>query len=164
MRWFGRNYSNHELWGLIVVIVVAIVVFVVIMVQIQKWYYRDNHAYNLTYITPTPWMVPIVVGILVGLLAYGGYVIFAHQESETRGICIALWIASILSLLAASTAFFERDLKVEGSYLMFLFIIFHIAITYKFYDQKSTAVYSYVPAAAIAVYLCLTMLSYIVNK
>jgi hypothetical protein len=164
MKWFGQNYSRNELWGLIIVIVVALVVFVVIMVQMQRWYYRDNNAFNLTNITPVQWMLPIITGLLVGLLAYGGYTIFSQSESEMRGVCIALWIASVLSLLAASTAFFERDLPVEASYLMLLFIAFHVGVTYKFYSYKMNAVYAYIPAAAIAVYLCLVMMTYIKLK
>lgn len=164
MKWFGRNYSTHETWGLIIVIIVAIVVFTVIMVQMQKWYYRNGHAYNLTYVTPMPWLTPVIVGILIGLIAYGGYTIFSQSESEMRGICIALWISSLLALLAASTAFFERDLPVEGSYLMMLFIAFHVGITYKFFGKKMDAIYAYIPAAVIAIYLALVMMSYIQIK
>lgn len=161
MRWLGKNYTSNELWGLIVIVVVILVVFVVIMVQMQRWYYRDENAFKLTKVTPPQWLLPILIGAILGLVAYGGYTIFSQEESEMRGICIALWIASVVTLLAVSTAFFVRDLPVEASYLMLLFISLHAAITYKFYRNRMDAVYAYIPSAAIAIYLCFVLMTYI---
>lgn len=154
---FGKNYSRHELIALVVAVVVAMIVFMAILIQAQNWDRRGE----TTSATLPPWLMIILFGILVGILGYGGYTILAHQVSEQRGEVIALWVGSLVALLAASTAFFERNLPVEAAYLFMVFIALHASVAYKFRFVSLPAFFSYLVAAGISIYILLALLTYI---
>lgn len=157
---YGKNYSRGELIALVVVVVVALIVFTAILMQAQNWY-RDGGSAETTKVTLPPWLMVILFGVLVGILTYGGYTILSHPMSEKRGVCIALWVGSLVALLAASTAFFERRLYTEAAYLFMIFIALHASIAYKFRFVSLPAFWSYLVAAAGAVYVLLDILTYI---
>lgn len=154
------RYSRHQLTALVVAIVVVLVVYVAILVQAQNWYTRTGST-QITSSTLPPWLMLILFAILIAILGYGGYTILSHSTSEQRGACIALWVGSLVALLAASTTFFERELPVEAAYLFMLFIVLHASITYKFRFVSLPAFWSYVANAVIAVYILLALLTYI---
>lgn len=154
------NYSSSELVALVVVVIVALVVFIMILMQAQNWY-RDDGDKKTTKVTLPPWLMVIMFGILVGILTYGGYTILSHPVSEHRGEMIALWVGSLIALLATSTAFFERKLYVEAAYLFMIFISLHASTTYKFRFMSLSAFWSYLIAAAGSVYILLDIISYI---
>jgi cation transport ATPase len=156
--------TRVEFIALVVAVIVALVVFTMILMQAQNWY-RDGGSTTTTKVTLPPWLMIILFGILVGILTYGGYIIFSGQATQNgdhkRAEMIALWVGSLVALLAASTAFFERKLYTEAAYLFMIFIALHASVAYKFRFTSLPAFWSYLVAAVGAVYILLDIITYI---
>uniref|UniRef100_A0A6C0CIF2 Uncharacterized protein n=1 Tax=viral metagenome TaxID=1070528 RepID=A0A6C0CIF2_9ZZZZ len=154
------GYSRSELISLVIVVIISLIVFVAILLQAQNWYYHGGSDHTTSATLP-PWLMSILFGILIGILGYGGFIILTSNSGDKRGEMVALWVGSLVALLAASTAFFERDLPVEAAYVFMVFIALHASLAYKFRFISLPAFFSYLVAAAGAVYVLLAILTYI---
>lgn len=104
--------------NILIVTIVTLVVYIVLLRLMWDWYGRSDRT--------TPKMAPmvtvIVSGIIVGILAFTGYIILSHKDSEQKLTCLILWGLSIEVLISAYVAYFSRDLKTETGYLLILLI------------------------------------------
>ncbi len=155
MYFIGKNYSRAELTALIVVIIVSLVIYVALIVYMQRWHNEislPGNDFKISDWSLPPWLMVIFTGILVGIIAYGGYWILSREASSARTTCFTIWGGSVITLWAAYAAFFQRQLTVESAYLQMLFIAFHAALSFKILEKDSLTGAVYILGVFIAVH------------
>lgn len=110
--------KKYDTLNLLIVAVVALMVYIVLLKLMWDWYGKPDRSAP----TMAPMVTVLVTGIVVGILAFVGYIILSHKDSEQKLICLVVWGITIDVMISAYVAYFSRDLKVEAGYLLLIMI------------------------------------------
>lgn len=164
MGFLGLRASQRELVVAVTIFIILIVIFIVMMIHLNNGEDFYNGLIKPTFAAP-PWLFIIMLAITILVLGYGGVVTFNAKADEDQVLCFSLWVASVIVLWAAMLAFFERNLLVETSYLLILFLALHVSLTYKLQFLNKSCAAAYFAIAIWFTYLIVTLTEFIkLNK
>lgn len=150
-RFFGLNTSYTDKVIAVTLLVILIVVFIVLLMHVNRgsdfWDGLDKPTY-----APPAWLYFTMIAAAIVILWYGGTVIFTQTHPDDKATCCSLWIISLVLLYGSFLAFWERRLIVESTYLLMLFLAFHVSIAYKLQFVNSMAAMLYGIGAVVMVY------------
>ena len=150
----GTSYTDKVV--AVTLAVILIVVFVIFVIYIRSgsefWYSLEQPTY-----APPAWLHFTLLAAATFILWYGGTVLMTQSHPDDRAICVSLWVASLIVLFGTFVTFFQRELIVETSYLLMLFLALHVSLTYKLQFINGYAAILYGIGAVVMVYLLIVM-------
>lgn len=144
--------KKYDILPITVIVLVALIVYIVLLTLMWNWYANvDRFKVGMD-----PMLGVLVTGILVGLMAFVGYIILSHSDSDAKLTCLMLWGLSLQTLITAYVCYFSRDLKVESSYLLIFTITLEAVMLSKMWNVNKYGSFALLVAILLTLFLTAT--------